>query len=175
MVWEATDRDHDFYNLKAAVENVDFENERDVEEFFISLTRYIWDHKMMGAIYDSYKDNTLIHGENGALTSSVDGIVKHTSEGIAAMPDMRTNFLEMHAVKKSEDEYRFVQVTYIEGTFRGPSKYGPSNNAHLNYRNNMCMCECLVQRENNSWKVSEEWCLGFDDFFKSQFADTFDQ
>lgn len=161
-----TSREQRVGALKRIVENPNFSKPEDVEIYFEALTKYIWDHKMIGTIYDLYMDDTRIHGENGALMEDVAGIVKHTSDRLFTIPDIQTTFLEIHASRTGKDEFRFIQVTHLDATFTGPCMYGPPGGERLNQDNNMSMCECLVKKIDGQWRVTEEWCLGFDDFFK---------
>jgi len=161
------ERDYSFQALKKVVDNPDFKKPEDVEIYFEALTKYIWDYKMIGTIYDLYMDNTIIHGENGAIMEDVSGIVKHTTDRLLTIPDMKTTFLEIHARQTGKNEFRFIQVTFLDATVTGPSFYGPPGREKLDHQNNMCMCECLVRKIKGTWRVVEEWCLGFDDFFKT--------
>ncbi len=163
-------REEEFQSLKRIVDHPDLKTGADVEQFFIALTKYIWDHKMIGQIYDHYTDATVMHGENGRMTADIAPVIGHTGERLFAIPDMRTNFLEIHAVKVSDDEFKFIQVTHIDATFTGPCHYGPAGGQKMNYDNFMSMCECRVKKIDGQWKIVEEWCLGFDDFFKKLFA-----
>ena len=157
----------EFEKVKEIVENPDFKTPADVEVFFEAYTKYIWDYKMVGTIYDHYNDETIVHGENGINMSNIDAVVGHTVERLYTLPDLTVNFIEICAHKVSDDEFKFIQVTYPEGTFTGPSKFGEPNGEKLSYGNIMNMCECLVQRVNGVWKITEEWGLiGYDNFFK---------
>jgi hypothetical protein len=163
-------REEEFLALKKIVDKPDFKTAADVESFFIALTKYIWDHKMIGKIYDHYTDETIIHGENGSKMSDVSLVMKHTSEALVSIPDIQTTFLEIYAVKITDDEYKFIQVTHLDATFTGPCRYGPPGRQKRAYENDMCMCECHVKKIKGQWKIVEEWCLGFDDFYKTLFA-----
>ncbi len=162
-------RSDEFLVLKGIVENPDFRVPGDVERYFEALTKYIWDHKMFGAIYDLYRASTVIHGENGHVTGGVPAILQHTSDRVFSIPDLTTHFIEIFAEKIDGDQFRFVQVTYLEATFTGPCKYGRPGRQSMNYGNNMSICECLLQKIDGTWAITEEWCLGFDDFFKKLF------
>jgi hypothetical protein len=145
--------------LRNIVENPDFKVPADVEEFFEAYTQYIWDNKMIGTIYDCYCDDTIIHGENGTDIVGIDAVVHHTLERLFTLPDMKIKFISIIANKISDDEFEFIQITHPEGTFTGPSAYGPPTGAKLNYDNIMNMCECLVKKVDGKWKIVEEWGL----------------
>ena len=160
-------RQEEVDRLRKIVENPDFKTPADVEEFFVAYTKYIWDYKMIGTIYDHYTDDTIIHGENGVDIVGIGPVVYHTLERIYSVPDMKISFIGIYADKISDDEYKFVQITYPEGTFTGPSKYGHGTGKKLNYNNMMNMCECLVKKVNGTWKIVEEWGLdGYAGFFE---------
>jgi len=152
--------------LEAVVRKADFRDPSEVEDFFVAYTKLIWDHRMIGLIYDHYTDDTVIHGENGVDIVGIEPVVAHTSERIQAMPDITINFIGIWAQRISEDEFRFIQITYPEGAFTGPSLLGPPTNRMLNYDNIMNMCECLVRKVDGVWKIVEEWnLLGYAGFF----------
>ncbi len=153
--------------LRAIVDRPDFQTAADVEQFFVAYTKCIWDHKMVGLIYDHYTDETIIHGENGANIVGIGPVVYHTLERLYTLPDMKIQFLGIWADKVSDDEYKFIQITYPEGTFTGPSAYGPPNGKRLDSSNMMNMCECLVRKIDGQWKIVEEWgLLGYANFFE---------
>ncbi len=161
-------RAKEFLELQAVVDNPDFREAADVERFFVAYTKYIWDHKMIGRIYDHYTDGTVIHGENNVDICGIEPVIAHTPERILSMPDITVNFIGIWATKISETEYRFIQITYPEGTFTGPSKFGPPTGKKLNYDNIMNMCECLVKKVDGVWKIIEEWgLLGYANFFSA--------
>ena len=154
--------------LREIVKNPDFKTAADVEQFFEAYTKCIWDHKMVGLIYDHYTDDTVIHGENGVDISGIGPVVTHTLERLYTLPDMKITFIGIWAHKVSDDEYKFIQITHPEATFTGPSSYGPPTGAKLCYDNVMNMCECVVKKIDGSWKIVEEWgLLGYANFFKT--------
>lgn len=155
--------------LRAIVEKADLKTTADVEEFFVAYTKCIWDHKMVGLIYDHYTDETTIHGENGVDIAGIGPVVYHTLERLYAVPDIKVQFIGIWAVKLNDDEFRFIQVTHPDGTFTGPSHYGSPSGAKLSYDNIMNMCECLVKRIDGKWKIVEEWgLLGYPHFFETE-------
>ncbi len=166
-------RADEFNRLRTIVENPDFQTAADVERFFIAYTKYIWDYKMVGLIYDHYTDETVIHGENGVDIAGIGPVVFHTLERLLTMPDMKITFIGIWADKVSDDEYKFVQITHPEGTFTGPSRYGPPTGKKLGYDNIMNMCECLVKKIDGKWKIVEEWgLLGYANFFQNGYVHT---
>src|SRR6056297_1576208 len=89
--------------LRKIVENPDFKTASDVEEFFVAYTKYIWNYKMVGLIYDYYAEDTVIHGENGKDIVGIKPIVFHTLERLYAVPDIKLNFIDIFADKVSDD------------------------------------------------------------------------
>ena len=159
----------EFLKIKAIVENPDFKVAKDVEVFFEAYTKYIWDYKMIGAIYDHYLDETIIHGPKGVNMTNIQDVMDHTSERLLTVPDLEINFIAVYAQKYSDDEFKFVQVTYGDATHTGPSKYGPPTGRKVSYDNMMSLCECLVQRVNGRWCITEEWgSIGYQDFFNGK-------
>ena len=164
-------RAEEFKRLKAIVDKPDFKTAADVEAFFVAYTKCIWDHKMVGLIYDHYTDETVIHGENGVDIAGIGPVVFHTLERLYTVPDIKVQFIGIWAHKVSEDEFKFIQITHPEGTFTGPSHYGAPSGGKLGYDNFMNMCECRVRKVNGIWKIVEEWgLLGYANFFERQCA-----
>jgi hypothetical protein len=146
--------------LKKIVNNPDFKTPTDVEQFFIAYTHLIWDHKMIGMIYDYYVDDIVLHAEDGQDVVGVEAVVKNTTIKLNALPDYQTTFSEIFAIGNEENGYRFVQVTTGRGTSLGPSSFGPATGKTFAPDNIMNMCECLVKKNNGKWKIVEEWILG---------------
>jgi hypothetical protein len=143
--------------LNEIVDCPDFKTPSDVERFFIAYTQLIWDYKMVGTIYDYYHDDIVIHVENGKDIVGVEAVVKDTIIRMNAMPDLKIKFIDIFAEGNEENGYKFIQVTYHEGTSLGHSQFGPPTGEKLNENNFMNMCECLVKKINGKWKVVEEW------------------
>lgn len=159
-------REKEAAELHKIIQHADFKEPHDVELFFEAYTKLIWDHRLIGLIYDHYTDHTVIHGENNKDIVGIEPVVAHTSERLLSMPDIKLRFIGIWASKISDTEFKFIQITYPEGTFTGPSIYGPPTGKSLNYDNIMNMCECLVKKVDGVWKIVEEWSLvGYAGFF----------
>jgi len=143
--------------LREIVNNPDFKVPEDVERFFVAYTQLIWNYKMVGTIYDYYHDDIVIHVENGKDIVGIEAVVKDTIVRMNAMPDLKIKFIDIFAEGSEADGYKFIQITYHEGTSSGYSQFGPPTGKKLNYDNFMNMCECLVEKVNGKWKVVEEW------------------
>jgi len=153
----AEKRAEEVNKLKEIVENPDFKVTADVEIFFEAYTKYIWDYKMVGAIYDCYCDNIEIKLENGENLVGIEAEVRSTLTLLNAFPDLRISFIDIFAHKVAEDEFQFVQITHLDATSLGPSRLGPPTGKKLTYDNMMEMCECLVKKVNGQWKIVDEW------------------
>ena len=150
-------RKEEVEKLRAIVDHPELKTPSDVEKFFIAYTKLIWDYKMVGRIYDYYCDDTVIHVENGKDIVGIEAIIEHTLERINAFPDMKIEFIDIFADGNERDGYKFIQITYYEGTNTGPSSFGPPTGKKVNAENMMNMCECLVKNINGTWKIVEEW------------------
>ena len=146
--------------LKKIVNNPDFKTPADLEQFFVAYTILIWDHKMIGMIYDYYVDDIVLHAEGGMDIVGVEAVVRNTTIKLNALPDYKTTFSEIFAVGNEENGYRFVQVTNGRGSNLGPRTLGPATGKTFTPDNIMNMCECLVKKTNGKWKIVEEWVLG---------------
>ena len=152
-------RQEEFRKLREIVENPDFKTAQDVEIFFTALTKYIWEHKMIGKIYDFYTDDIIIYKENDENLNGVEFEFQYTKEFISAFPDLKVTFLCMMAEKTGEEEFKFVQVTHLDATSTGPTSAGPATGKKLNYSNQLDICECLLKKVNGQWRIVGEWVV----------------
>ena len=87
----------------------------------------------------------------------VEAEVQSTLTLLNAFPDLRVSFIDIFAHKVAENEFKFVQITHLDATSLGPSRFGPPTGKKLTNDNMMEMCECLVKKVNEQWKIVDEW------------------
>ncbi|GAA0181000.1 hypothetical protein SH2C18_35950 [Clostridium sediminicola] len=84
--------------------------------FFEAYTKLIHDYKMVGRIYDLYLEDTIIHGENGQDILGIEAVFQFTLGKLNTFPDLKIEFIDIIAEGNEEDGYKFIQITYHEGT-----------------------------------------------------------
>ena len=99
----------------------------------------------------------MIHREGNNDLIGVDQVVKDTLACLAAFPDMEFKFYDIHGTGNPEEGFRFGQAVYFKGTFLGVSKYGQGTGAAFAPDECVDICECLVKRVDDKWRVVEEW------------------
>ena len=143
--------------LEYIVDHCKFETPEQVTELFEAYTHLIWKYKQVGRIYDFYYDGMMIHREGNNDLIGVDQVVKDTLACLAAFPDMKFKFYDIHGTGNPEEGFRFGQAVYFKGTFLGVSKYGQGTGAAFAPDECVDICECLVKRVDGKWRVVEEW------------------
>ena len=145
---------------EAFMENCKFETPEEVARLFLEYTKVIWDHKMVGRIYDYYGDDCIVHREGGMEISGIQNVFTGTLGFQASFPDLKFTFVDIFAEGNPEDGYKFGQALYYEGTNTGYSAYGPPTGKKLT-EDVPCiaLCECLVKKVEGRWKIVEEWLV----------------
>ena len=142
------------------IENCRFETPDEVARLFKEYTKVIWDHKMVGRIYDFYGDDCVIHREGGTDITGIQNVFSGTLSFMASFPDLKFNFVDIFAEGNPDDGYRFGQAVYYEGTNTGYSSYGPPTGNKINQEVPcLALCECLVKKIEGRWKIVEEWLV----------------
>jgi len=153
---------------RKAVENVDnckLATAEEIGQLFIDNTKVIWDHKLVGKIYDFYSDDIIVHREGGSDVVSVQNVINDTLALQAAFSDLKIEFHNIFAVGNPEEGYKFGQAVYFEGTNDGYSKFGPPTFKRLTKENCQGMCECHLKVVDGRWKIVEEWTTRSADMF----------
>ncbi len=143
------------------VDNCKFETPEEVARLFREYTNLIWDKKLIGAIYDFYTDDIVIHREGGVTVVGYEGVVAATLSFMASFPNLKFRFLDIFAEGNPEDGYKFGQSLYYDGENNGYSSYGAPTGKTMSPDNDLCigLCECLVQKVDGRWKIVEEWLV----------------
>ncbi|SKC36200.1 nuclear transport factor 2 family protein [Maledivibacter halophilus] len=142
------------------VDNCELKTPEEVARLFEEYTKLIWDHKLVGKIYDFYCDDAVIHSGNGNDVTGVDNVFAGTLQFISSFPDLKFKFLDIFAEGDEESGYKFVQAVYYDGINTGYSQFGKPTGKPLS-EDDYCMsvCECLVKKVNGRWKIVEEWLV----------------
>lgn len=142
------------------VDNCQLKTPEEVARLFEEYTKVIWDHKLVGKIYDFYCDDAVIHMGDGTEVVGVDKVFAGTLQFISAFPNLKFKFLDIFAEGDEENGYKFAQAVYYDGVNTGYSQFGPPTGKALS-EDDYCMsvCECLVKKVDGRWKIVEEWLV----------------
>ena len=136
------------------------ENEKgelDVEHWIEETTRQIWDEKLVGMIYEYYKEDAVIHAGAGKEVEGAQAIVEDTLTWQSAFPDIKIIVLDVVWSGNKEEGYRTSMPSYMVGKNTRTSVYGPSTDKELTKKNNLSIYNCLVKKVNGKWQYVEEW------------------
>ena len=145
--------------LESILENADLKTKADAIEFADALTRIIWNHSMLGLIYDYYDENILLKVSNGRKITNLDDVVMEFLGMQAAFPDMRVYIVESFASEDGNGEFTVYQRSYCEGTNTGASQYGMPTGNKLNENNSMGQTVYKLKKVQNKWKVVTEYTM----------------
>ncbi len=151
----------EYKRLKEIVDRAELITEKDVEDFFIAYTLYIHNYGNIGAIYNCYNDDIVVHNTSGNLDGA-EGEISCTAWALNAAPKFDLFFQDFMCHKVDDDTFKFIQVTSRNHTISGPTVNGPATGKTVTEDNLMTMCECLVKRVDGVWKIVGEWVCGSD-------------
>ena len=132
-------------------------DELNVDAFIRVTTEVIWNKKMIGAIYECYTEETVIHGADGVEVVGADAIVADTMAWLTAFPDLEIIILDVIWGGNPTDGYRASMPWRYVGTNTGHSQFGPPTNNKLTAENNLGVANTLIKKVNDKWTYVEEW------------------
>ncbi|MCI9120979.1 MAG: hypothetical protein HFG00_05565 [Oscillibacter sp.] len=150
--------------LERYVDQCELKVPEEVARLFKEYTLLVWDFKLLGRIYDFYRDDAIMYVEDGETVVGVEEVVANTLAFTAAVPDNESWFIDIFAEGDPERGYYFIQSTRCVGTSTGPSKLGPGTGRSLSEGGRDCigLCECHVENVDGKWKITEEWMVRSD-------------
>lgn len=132
-------------------------DELDVDAFIRETTFTIWDKRMVGAIYDCYTEDTVIHAAAGAEVRGADKIVADTMGWMSAFPDLRIEILNVIWSGNAQDGYHASMPWIYHGTNTGYSRFGAPTGKKLDATNNLGIANTFIQKVDGRWIYVEEW------------------
>ena len=145
--------------LEQVLENADLQNIEDAVRYGDALTRIIWNHNMLGLIYQYYDEDVVYKGSEGKKIVGPDGVVHEFLAMQAAFPDMRVHITESFARAEDDGTFAVYQRSYAVGTNTGISKFGPPTGNKLDESNSMGQTVYRFQKFGDMWKVIAEFSL----------------
>lgn len=135
----------------------------EVSRLFLEYTLLIWDYLLVGKIADFYPDGIILNHAGGNVVQGIEAVYTNTLAILANIPvDNQTIFIEIFAEGNPEDGYSFCQATtnYLSSQNGGEPYSPPDNRMYLDTKiGSVGMCECLVKKIDNKWKIVEEWLV----------------
>ncbi len=128
-----------------------------VDAFIRETTETIWDKKMVGAIYDCYTPETVIHGADGTRVEGADQVVADTMAWLTAFPDLKCVIRDVIWSGNPEEGYRTSMPWSYVGTNTGYSKFGPPTGKTLTMENNLGIANCIIKRVDGKWCYVDEY------------------
>ena len=141
--------------LQGVMANIEIKTNDDVREFITTLTKLIYDYKMIGLIYDYYTENIEYHKQNKQVFLNIEDVVRSVADLCAAFPNLRTNIENIIVYKQDEDFYKVSRRLHYWGNNYGVSKYGPPTGKSL-ANNCLNMSMIYLQRIDGAWKITFE-------------------
>lgn len=137
----------------------------EVAKLFEDYTRWIWQYKCPGAIYKYYSDETLVHSAGDKISKGTESVVANTTSFIMSFPTRINEFVDIFVEGDPEHGYHLGQTTCFNAVNTGWSQYGAPTGKSL--ERNGCkvrsICECLIEKVEGRWRVTEEWVVGSPD------------
>jgi len=145
--------------LESVLKNLEIKTKEDAIEFGEALTKIIWDHQMLGLVYEFYDEKILYKSYAGKKITTVDDVVLEFLAMQAAFPDLRVHITESFASGDETKGFKVYQRSYCEGTNKGTSKFGPPTGNKLNESNSFGQTLYILKKLQNKWRVVTEYSL----------------
>jgi len=141
--------------LSEAVKNIDLKDKSDVKEFVKNYTALIYDHQMIGLIYDYYQENVEILKEDRIRLKGIEAVVQDKQELLAAFPDLKVKIENIIVSGDAENGYKIFRRMRYEGTNSGYTKYGPPTGKSLG---NACLGLSMfyMDKKSGQWQITHE-------------------
>ncbi len=144
---------------EATLEKAELKTTDDAIAFAAALTKIIWDHQMLGLVYQYYDEGIVYKGPTGNRITSQGKVQEEFLATIAAFPDLRVIITESFATGDEKSGYMVYQRSYCEGTNTGTSLYGPPTGNVLNEKNSMGQTVYILNMVSGKWKVVKEYSI----------------
>lgn len=145
--------------LEKVVEGAELHRKEDAVAYADALTQLIWNHNLLGLVYEYYDENSVYKGANGSRIATQSGIIGQFLGMQAAFPDMRVHITESFASGDAAAGFVVYQRSYCEGSNLGTSMYGPPTGRVLTEKNSMGQTVYVFKKTQGRWKVSSEFSL----------------
>ena len=145
--------------LESVLKNLEIKTKEDAIEFGEALTKIIWNHQMLGLVYEFYDKKIQYKGYACKKITTVDDVVLEFLAMQAAFPDLKVHITESFASGDETNGFKVYQRSYCEGTNNGTSKFGPATGNKLNESNSFGQTLYIFKKQQNKWRVVTEYSL----------------
>jgi hypothetical protein len=145
--------------LESIVHNAELKNKEDAKQYAEALTKLIWDHKMLGMVYEYYDENILYKGASGKKLTSPEQVMLGILSMEAAFPDLKVHITESFASGDEANGFKVYQRSYCEGTNLGPSEFGLPTGNKLDEINSFGQTIYILKKVQGTWKITTEYSI----------------
>ena len=146
-------------DVDAKIKALEIKDEDSIAEYIKLYTELIYDHKLIGSIYDIYADEAVLYRENGVRFNGAHEIMQETFKFCSAIPNMKLQMRDCFAVKKSETCYKVWRYYAISGSNMNYSIYGPATGKALNPDECISMSMATVELLNGRWQITRDFTM----------------
>jgi hypothetical protein len=144
---------------ESVLEGAKLKTPADAIAYASALTKIIWDHQMLGLVYQYYDEDAVYKGPTGKKIIGPDKIQDEFLAMIAAFPDMKVFITESFASGDEKSGYMVYQRSYCEGTNTGMSVFGPPTGNVLNEKNSLGQTVYILNQVSGCWKIVKEYSI----------------
>ncbi len=116
----------------------------------------IYNHKMLGCVYNIYADEAVLARENGFRLKGIAQIEHEIMNLTAAFPDLQIDIADIFAVADSEGKYKVWMRYYFAGTNTAYSLYGAPTGLSLDIKKSLSMSVFHMEDIEGEWLITAE-------------------
>ncbi len=128
---------------------------------------FIYNHKMLGCVYDIYDDGIELFRENGFVLRGIQEAEHEVMRLCSAFPDLRVEIEDIFAVPIGETSCKVWIRYYFTGTNKGPSIYGPPAGLRLEREKALNLSAFYVEKIDGEWLIVLEWTMHSCDYIRA--------
>lgn len=149
----------DMMDAVRTVQSMEVTDEASLAQYFKLQSELVFNHKLIGNVYDMYADGVKIYRENGVLVNGPHEMMKDTLKLTSAFPDMVLTMRDTFAKKVDEDTYKLWRYYTLSGHNLTYSVYGPATEKTLNSDACINMSMATVKKVNGRWQIVKEFTM----------------
>ena len=141
--------------LSETIKNIDLKDKSDVKAFVTNYTALIYNHQMVGLIYDFYDENIEILKENRIRLKGIEAVVQDKQVLLAAFPDLKVKIENIIVSEDGNGGFKIFRRMRYEGTNSGYTKFGTPTENSLG---NACLGLSMfyMDKKSGNWKITHE-------------------
>ncbi|MBN2222028.1 MAG: hypothetical protein JW708_07415, partial [Vallitaleaceae bacterium] len=111
-------------DLVKKVDSCLFQNKEEVRDFIRNLTKLVYDYKMIGKLYEFYKEDVEYYKQNQIQLFGIEEVVLQIIGFCAEFPDVQADIENIIVYQVDASYYKVFRRLRYKGTNLGYSKYG---------------------------------------------------